>query len=112
MEFFSVHTSFSNRQDAARLSKIIVEKRLAACANLLPANSIYRWKGKLECEDEVLVIFKTDKKTYPALEKELAELHPYQIPMIVALPIQAGSESYVAWLSENLTPGSGEKKEK
>lgn len=102
MTFLSVHTSFSKKTDAERVSRILIENKLAACVNILPARSIYRWKGKVEEEDKVIAIFKTDEKTYPALERRLTELHPYQVPMIVAHTIQAGSESYLTWLSESL----------
>lgn len=102
MRVLAVHTSFSNRRDAVRVSRILVEEKLAACANILPAQSIYRWKEKVEEEDEVIVILKTDDKNYPALEARLTELHPYEVPMIVAYRVQAGSKSYLAWLAESL----------
>ena len=103
MRVLAVHTSFSNRTDAVRVSRILVEEKLAACANILPAQSIYRWKEKVEEEDEVIVILKTDDTNYPALEARLTKLHPYEVPMIVAHRIQAGSKSYLAWLAESLT---------
>lgn len=102
MTFLVVHTSFSNKRDAVHASRILVEERLAACANILPAQSIYRWKGELEEEDEVIVILKTNEETYPVLEERLKDLHPYEVPMIVALGVQAGSKSYLAWLAESL----------
>ncbi len=100
--FLEVHTSFSNRQDAERIAHILVKERLAACVNILDMHSIYPWKGKIESESEALVIFKTLENIYPALESRLKELHPYEVPMITALAIQTGSESYLAWLEQNL----------
>lgn len=102
MTFLEVHTSFGNEVDARRITKMLIEERLAACANVFHAYSIYHWKGRIEDEDEVLVILKTDTEHYPALEQRLQSIHPYEIPMIVALPIQTGIESYLCWLSENL----------
>ncbi len=84
------------------MSRIIIEEKLAACANILTDRSIYHWKGKIEDEDEVSVILKTDEDTYPALERRILELHPYEVPMIVALALQTGSKSYLAWLSKAL----------
>jgi periplasmic divalent cation tolerance protein len=102
MTFLAVHTSFSNRMDAVRVSTILVEEKLAACANILSAQSIYRWKEEVEEEDELIVILKTDETSYPALEERLTELHSYEVPMIVAHRVQAGSKSYLAWLTESL----------
>lgn len=102
MTFLAVHTSFSNRTDAERVSRILVNEKLAACVNILPAHSIYHWKGSVEAENEVLVILKTDEETYPALERRILELHPYEVPMIVATPICSGSKSYLAWISQSL----------
>lgn len=102
MRFLAVHTSFPNKADAQRVSRILIEEKLAACANILTARSIYHWKGKIEDENEVFVILKTDEDTYPTLERRLLELHPYEVPMIVALAVQTGSKSYLAWLSKAL----------
>jgi periplasmic divalent cation tolerance protein len=102
MKVLAVHTSFSNKRDAVRVSRILVEEKLAACANILPAQSIYRWKENVEEEDEVVVILKTCEETYPALEERLARLHPYEVPMVVAFRVQAGSKNYLAWLAEGL----------
>jgi periplasmic divalent cation tolerance protein len=102
MRFLAVHTSFSNMTDAERVSRILIEEKLAACANILPAHSIYRWHERIKDEDEVFVILKTDEDTYPALERRILELHPYEVPMITATSISAGSKSYLAWLSKAL----------
>jgi periplasmic divalent cation tolerance protein len=103
MKPLSVHTSFSNLSDANNISRNIVREKLAACANLLPAHSIYWWEGEIESTDEVIVHFKTTEDKYPALEHRLRELHPYQTPMIVAMAIQAGSDGYLAWLQDCVT---------
>jgi periplasmic divalent cation tolerance protein len=87
---------------ASRLAETLVAERLAACANLLPAvQSVYRWEGKVERAAEVLLIIKTTAAHYPALEARLRELHPYEVPEIIALPITAGSAPYLRWLDDN-----------
>jgi periplasmic divalent cation tolerance protein len=86
--------------EARRIAKSVVKKRLAACVNILlsPVNSIYRWKEKVELAHEYLVIIKTSAAGYAALEAEIARMHGYDVPEIVALPIVAGLPTYLDWL--------------
>jgi periplasmic divalent cation tolerance protein len=80
----------------------MVTEKLAACANILPPiESIYRWEGKLEQAEEVLVFFKTTAQRYPELEAKLKELHPYDVPEITATPITAGSADYLLWVADS-----------
>ena len=90
---------------AASLARTLVEERLAACANLVPQiRSIYRWQGEI-CDDaETLLILKTTTARYPELEARIQELHPYDVPEVIQLPIQAGSAAYLGWLVEQTTP--------
>jgi periplasmic divalent cation tolerance protein len=82
-----------------------VEERLAACVNrIAPVQSVYRWEGKLEQSEEQLLIIKTHRRLFAALEKRVRELHSYAVPEIVALPIIEASQEYLHWLSEQ-TPG-------
>ncbi|NOT33244.1 MAG: divalent-cation tolerance protein CutA [Candidatus Eisenbacteria bacterium] len=98
-----VFTSFANEDDAARVVRVLVEERLAACGNLLPgARSIYRWKGAVADEREVVVLLKTRKQDWPALMSRLHELHPYEIPECIAVRMAAGAPRYMAWLDEAL----------
>ncbi len=98
-------TTFANEDDAARVSRVLVEERLVACANLLPgARSIYRWEGKVADEREVVVLLKTRKQDWTALLSRLHELHPYDTPELVAVRIAAGAPKYMAWLEEQLAP--------
>jgi periplasmic divalent cation tolerance protein len=84
-----------------------VEERLAACVNQIgPIQSVYRWEGKLEQSEEQLLIIKTRKELFPALEKRVRELHSYSVPEIVALPIIDGSPDYLRWLEEQVTGGA------
>jgi periplasmic divalent cation tolerance protein len=86
--------------EGRKIAKSVVKKRLAACVNisLSPVNSIYRWKEKVEVAHEYFMIIKTTASGYAALEKEIARIHSYDVPEIVALPIAVGSPAYLAWL--------------
>ncbi len=87
---------------ARRLAKAALEAKLAACANIVPSvESHYWWKGKLESSDEVLLIFKTRQQLLPKLERAVREIHPYDTPEFVALPLTTGSRKYLAWLTDN-----------
>ncbi len=103
-----VFTAFANEDDAARVARVLVEERLAACANLLPgARSIYAWEGKVADEREVVVLMKTRKQDWPALMSRLHELHPYDTPECVAVRLAAGAPRYMAWLESALAPEAG-----
>lgn len=98
-----VFTTFPNSEIAQKLGTELVEKQLAACVNLLsPATSIYAWQGKIEMEPEIPAILKTTRTAFPKLEAELRELHPYEVPEIVGLPIEVGSAPYLAWIREQV----------
>jgi periplasmic divalent cation tolerance protein len=91
-------------KEARKIARAVVEKRLAACANILtsPVRSVYRWKGRVESAKEFLLIIKTTKARFPKLKTEVTRLHSYDVPEIIALPIQAGSANYLAWISESV----------
>lgn len=96
-----VLSSCASREEAARLARTLVEETLVACATLLPgAESVYRWEGKIETAAETLLLLKTEKKKLPALEARLHALHSYQTPEFLVLPIEAGSQAYLAWLEK------------
>ncbi|MBI3145538.1 MAG: divalent-cation tolerance protein CutA [Pseudogulbenkiania sp.] len=85
---------------ASRIARQLVEERLAACVNLLPAVcSVYRWQGKIEEANEVPLLIKTTLQAYPRLERRLKELHPYEVPEIVACDIVAGLPAYLTWVA-------------
>ncbi len=93
----------SSEDEARTIAKTIVEERLAACVNIIPSiRSIYRWEGKICDDSESLLIVKTSNKSVEALEKRVAQLHSYSVPEIISLPIERGSEKYLAWIDENL----------
>jgi len=95
-----VFTTLPNADKAAEIARALVEERLAACANLLPAvRSIYRWEGKIRDENEVLVLFKTRAENVERLKARILELHPYEVPEILAVPVESGYQAYLDWLS-------------
>jgi periplasmic divalent cation tolerance protein len=92
---------------AAELAQFLVEAHLAACVNILPQlHSVYRWEGQVFSEAESLLFIKTERATYPELERRLRERHPYEVPEIVAMPIERGLPDYLQWISSCLSTGS------
>ena len=90
-----------NEDEAAKISKALVEARLAGCVNIIKnIRSIYSWQEKIEDEKEVLMIVKTQKPLFDSLMKKVEELHSYKVPEIIALPIVDGSAEYLKWLRE------------
>lgn len=97
-----VFCTFPDAATARKTGTVIIEKQLAACMNLIPAvESIYRWQGKVEASSEVLAIFKTSAAAYLDFERELATLHPYEVPEILAIEPTGVSENYASWVMEN-----------
>ena len=91
-------------QDAERLARALVERRLAACVNVVPGVvSHYRWKGEICRDEERLLVIKTRAERMDALRAALAELHPYELPELVALEISDGTQAYLEWLDEGVS---------
>ena len=85
---------------AAEIARAVVEARLAACGNVVPGlRSIYRWEGKVQDDAEALLVLKTTRGRFEALRDRVLALHPYQVPEVIALPIEAGNGPYLAWIS-------------
>lgn len=100
-EAIVVLVTCSSEEEATKIANALVEGRLAACANIIsPVRSIYRWEGKVWDEKEWMLIIKTLKTRFEALEKKVKSLHSYSVPEIIALPIVEGSGSYLKWLVE------------
>jgi periplasmic divalent cation tolerance protein len=94
----------ANREEAGRLAEMLVDERLAACVQILPEmESVYRWQGKVEQQREVLLIAKTSAARFEELESKVRALHCYETPEIVAVPLIAGSPSYLAWLNASVS---------
>lgn len=100
-EFLTVLTAMDKKSDADGLARMLVERRLAGCVQVLgPMESTYRWKGKVETAQEWLCVIKCRAAGYQAVEKAIKEVHPYETPEIIALPIVKGSREYLGWLGE------------
>ena len=98
-----VYTTWPSVVEAEQAGRQIVERRLAACVNILPGMiSHYWWQGKIESSAEVLIIFKAAKSKLKALEKLIVAQHPYDMPEFLALPLAAGNGRYLAWLAGSL----------
>ena len=88
-----------NQEEARRIGKGMVDAKLAACANIIPGiQSIYRWKGKVVKAQEVLIILKSTRPRYRALEKAIKAMHTYETPEIIALPVKEGLDRYIGWV--------------
>lgn len=100
-EVLAVYLTFPDAQVAERIATELVESRLVACVNLLPpATSLYRWQGELVKEAEVVGVAKTTRARLAELTRLVEELHPYDVPCLVAYPAVGGSEPYLAWLRQ------------
>lgn len=98
-ETLLVISNLPDRATAETLAAALVERRLAACVNILaPCRSVYRWQGALEQADEVPLLIKTTRARYAELEAAVRELHPYELPEIIALPLAAGLPAYLDWV--------------
>src|SRR5918999_148624 len=98
-EFIVVYVTAGSAEEADRLAQSLVDDRLAACVSRVKSvHSVYRWQGEVEHSDEELLIIKTHKNLFAALETRIRELHSYSVPEIIALPVLAGSPGYLAWL--------------
>jgi len=96
-----VLTTTGSEDEARKIARHLVENRLAACVNVIPrVESIYRWQGKVEFAAEWLLLIKTTVDRFPAVRDALGELHSYEVPECVVLPIEDGSETYLQWLGE------------
>lgn len=99
-DYVLVFTTFPGDGDAAAFARSLVDERLAACVNMLPVmDSVYRWEGRVETESERQLIIKTTRGRTAALWERVRELHPYEVPEFVVIPILDGNEAYLRWLA-------------
>jgi len=102
MSAISVYAVFADAEEASSIGRQMVEERLAACVNILPAiRSIYRWKGAVETADEVAAIFKTSDRQVDALITRIAGLHSYDVPCVVSWPIDRILAPYADWVEDS-----------
>ena len=91
----------SNRREAMRIAQAVVKRKLAACANLVPSvTSIFHWKGQVQKSRETLLIMKTSARRYPALADFVRSMHSYEVPEIIAFPIEKGFRPYLEWVHQ------------
>jgi len=99
----------ADRDEASRIAEMLVNSRLAACVQVLPEiHSVYRWKGEVERNIETLLLAKTTSDKFDELDRAVREIHSYDTPEIIALPVTATSKPYLEWLKENSRPEWGE----
>lgn len=100
METIIVLCNVPEQSLAQQMAEALVTEQLAACVNILaPCQSVYRWQGKVETACEVPMLIKSSEALYPRLQARLLELHPYEVPEIVALPLQNGLPAYLTWVA-------------
>jgi periplasmic divalent cation tolerance protein len=99
----------ANAREAHRIARALVGERLAACVNVAQAavQSVYRWKGKIQRAREVMLLVKTSKRSFARLERRVRELHSYDVPEIIALPVLEGSPAYLGWIQESVAENRG-----
>jgi periplasmic divalent cation tolerance protein len=103
VEALAVLTTLADVEAARQLVRKLVDERLVACGNIIPGvESIYRWKDVIETGAEVLVVLKTTADAYEAVARRISELHPYDVPEVIALPIRRGAAAYMDWLCSNV----------
>jgi periplasmic divalent cation tolerance protein len=102
-DFQIVLSTCADREEAERIAHRLVEQQLAACVNILPGvQSIYRWQGNVESAAEVLMVIKTSAGLVPEVQSTIANLHSYEVPELLVLPVAGGSEAYLGWLKASL----------
>jgi periplasmic divalent cation tolerance protein len=100
MSSLLVLTNLPDRAVAERIADTLIGERLAACVNILaPCRSVYRWNGAVQHDEEHPMLIKTTAERYPALEQALRAAHPYELPEIIAVPIERGLPAYLAWVA-------------
>lgn len=100
--FIEVQTTCGDEKEAKTIAAAIVERRLAACAQVSSISSVYRWRGKVETNDEWLCIIKTTNERYPAVRDAILQMHSYECPQIVVLSIKDGTNDYLNWISDEV----------
>jgi periplasmic divalent cation tolerance protein len=102
-----VLTTVTSRDDALRLARILVERRLAACVNVIPATSVYRWEGELHEDAEHVLVVKTRRTHVDDIKELFEQHHPYELPELVALEVEDGSAAYLNWVREGTQTTEG-----
>jgi periplasmic divalent cation tolerance protein len=102
MEARVVLTTCESKEEAQKIARALVERRLAACVNVVPAiESVYRWQGKVESSTEWLLLIKTRAEKFEAVREAIRELHSYEIPECIMISVEGGSREYLEWIEES-----------
>lgn len=101
MQYYSIYITTKDEEEARRIGKTLVEEKLAACVNIHPIKSIYRWGGGIEEEEETALLVKTKAELADEVIERVKELHSYEVPCIVSLPIEKGNPAYLEWIKES-----------
>ena len=105
MSVLLVFTNLPDRASADKLAELLVGQRLAACVNILaPCRSVYRWKDAVQSEEEHPMLIKATAESYPALEAAIRANHPYELPEIIAVPVERGLPEYLGWVVQETRP--------
>ncbi|HUQ50397.1 MAG TPA: divalent-cation tolerance protein CutA [Terriglobales bacterium] len=97
-------TTTASRDEARKIATALVDRRLAACVNIVPGvKSVYRWKEKVESSSEWLVVIKTSQKRFQAVQEVIHELHTYDLPEVLSIAIEGGSKQYLKWLTQQVS---------
>jgi periplasmic divalent cation tolerance protein len=100
-EALEIHVTMPDAERASALARILVGEGLAACVNVVPGiRSIYRWEGRIQEDDEVLCLIKTRPALFDRVRRRILELHPYEVPEILAFGVDEGSPTYLDWLHD------------
>lgn len=100
-----LYVTAPDAEEARKIARALIEKRLIACANLLPQmESIYRWDGEIQCENECLIIFKTTAERVPEAMNAIEKMHSYKTPCVIEIKLERGSEKYTNWLIDETKP--------
>jgi periplasmic divalent cation tolerance protein len=102
-EYIQVLTTLESRDDAEKIARVLVEKRIAACVQIMgPLTSFFQWQGKLDSAEEYLCVIKSRSDLFQEMETIIKSMHPYEVPEILATPITKGNKDYLSWLAETL----------
>ena len=102
-KFIIIITTVNTDSAAKKIAQSLIEEKLAACVNIIPSvTSVFRWKGKVSAEPELILIAKSEEKLFNEIKDKILSLHPYELPEIITVPITNGSKEYLKWIETNL----------